>query len=51
MWKEIRWYVLLFAVVFGIAAMHYAYMKSQGYHMEWSGKNFRMIWVDQDGKP
>lgn len=51
LWNEIRWFVLVFVVALAFGVGHYFYMKSQGYHMEWSSKNFRMIWVDEEGKP
>lgn len=45
------WFIAIFVVPLLIFAISHTYMKSRGYHLEWSAANMRWIYVDVDGKP
>lgn len=41
--------VLVCGILMWFALWYIQY--SRGYHLEWSSGNFRLVWVDKEGRP
>lgn len=43
-------FFLLLGVI-SLFVITHNYMRSRGYHLQWSSANVRWVYVDKDGKP
>jgi hypothetical protein len=49
--KNVCWLAGIVLVLVAAIAGSHLIARNNGWHLEWSSKNGRFIWVDSEGKP